>query len=533
MSDQLGKWVVGPMLGEGGFSQVRLGTHERDGRKVALKILEKKPGNSVNSTERKQVESEIDAMKKITHKNVIQLVDFTLDMVYKKKNIILVVLELAPGGELFEYLSFTGAFEEPLARSYFHQLVEGLNAAHEVSICHRDLKPENLLMDADFQLKIADFGFAHVMKGQGKLYTECGTTGYMAPEMISQKGEGYDGSKVDVWAIGVILFILIAGFPPYQRPSKTDWWFHKLCAKKFDRFWMAHTRTAYFSDDCKDLINKIFAVDPKQRISLPDIMKHQWYQGTTLDADALKKTLSKRKEVVDSENRKIKMEAQQEQNSVGFGEGTCRAIGDEEGTVEDAESDVLPESGPASIILAQDEVEHEEEENNGDEVDLGEGMGDMSMGMGEDENKAEALEYDPLKVVFTKFDCKGTADDVNDGLLDCWDKLGINYETSENFLHTCNVDMFGGKIHFVAQIFKRKGNENISVVEVQRRGNAKRSEFNQLYGGIRNEMNNYALKQKKDVNEDTVKEDIVNEDTVKEDIVKDTEEPKEPVVQDS
>lgn len=519
MSDQLGKWRVGPMLGEGGFSQVRLGIHERDGRKVALKILEKKPGNSVNSTERKQVESEIDAMKKITHKNVIQLVDFSLDMTYKKKNIILVVLELAPGGELFEYLSFTGAFEEPLARSYFHQLVEGLHAAHEVSICHRDLKPENLLLDANFQLKIADFGFAHAMKGQGKLYTECGTTGYMAPEMLSQKGEGYDGSKVDVWAIGVILFICIAGFPPYQRPSKTDWWFHKLCAKKFDRFWAAHTRTAYFSNDCKDLINKIFAVDPTQRISLSGIMKHKWYQGNTLDADALKKTLAKRKEIVDSENRKIKMQAQEDQNSVGFGEGTCRAIGDEESTVEDAESDDLPESGPASLILIQDEVEHEEEENNGDEVDLGEGMGDMGLGE-DDENKGEALDYDPLKVVFTKFDCKGTADEVNDGLLDCLDKLKVNYETSDNYLYTCDVDMFGGKIHFVAQIFKRKGNENISVVEVQRRGNAKRSEFNQLYGGIRNEMNNYALKQTK-------------KDTGKEDIVKDTEEPKEPVVQDS
>jgi len=522
MTEQLGKWIVGPLLGEGGFSQVRLGTHEKDGREVALKILEKKSGNSVNSTERKQVESEIDAMKKITHKNVIQMVDFTLDMVYKKKNVILVVLELAPGGELFEYLSFTGAFEEPLARSYFHQLVEGLNAAHEVSICHRDLKPENLLMDANFQLKIADFGFAHAMKGQNKLYTECGTTGYMAPEMINQKGEGYDGSKVDVWAIGVILFILIAGFPPYQVPAVSDWWFKQLMRKKFDLFWMAHTRTAYFSDGCKDLINKIFAGNPKERISISGIMKHQWYQGTTLGADALKKTLSKRKEVVDSENRKLKIEQRKEQESGGYGEDTCRAIGDEENTVEDTESDALPESSPTSFILAQDEIEHEEQQEDDEQPGsmMDKTLDDMDLDK-DDENKSDALEYDPLKVVFTKFDCKGTPDEVNDGLLDCFDKLAkpgtFSYEASEHYFYTCEADLFQGKLQFVAQIFKRKGSEDISVVECKRRGGGKRNEFNQYYAGIRKEMNPYALKQK----------------IVKEDKVDDGEQSEEPVTQDS
>jgi hypothetical protein len=373
-------------------------------------------------------------------------------------------------------------------------------------------------MDADFQLKIADFGFAHVMKGQGKLYTECGTTGYMAPEMISQKGEGYDGSKVDVWAIGVILFILIAGFPPYQRPSNSVWWFKKLMTKKFDLFWMAHTRTAYFSDVGKDLINKIFAGDPKERISLSGIMKHQWYQGTTLGAEGLKKTLTKRKQVVDSENRKLKIEQRKEQESGGYGQDTCRAIGDEEGTVEDAESDDLPESGPASFVLAQDEIEHEEQQEDDEQPGsmMDKTMDDMDLDKDE-ENKSDALEYDPLKVVFTKFDCKGTPDEVNDGLLDCFDNLvkagSFSYEASEQYLYTCEADTFQGKLQFVAQVFKRKGSEGISVVECKRRGNAKRNDFNQYYAGIRKTMNPYALKQK-----------IVKKDKVE------GEEPKEPVI---
>jgi serine/threonine protein kinase len=528
--EMLGKWIVGDTLGEGGFSQVKLGTHNTTNVQAALKILEKKSGDSVNSSERKQVESEIDAMKKIKHQNVIQMIDFNLDMTYRKKNVILVVLELASGGELFEYLSFTGAFEEPIARSYFHQLMEGLGAAHAQNICHRDLKPENLLMDENFVLKIADFGFAHVMKSNN-LYTECGTTGYMAPEMFNSKKKGYNGFLSDIWACGVVLFIMIAGFPPYQKPARTDWWFDKLCKKKYDRFWMAHTRTAYFSEECKDLINKIFTVDPSNRITLDAILKHPWYNGTTISAKNLTKTLAARKQVVDMENNKLKVQRQQEQESGGFSAGTCRAVGDEGLTEEEAASDDLPDFSTPSIIMAanKDDVDEKDggddggdQEHSDDEVvDLGDGGfddGGLSMGVEEvsvEEKVAKvAPEYKPVKNSYTKFNCNASPDIILAALDKALESLCIETTTSD-FSIACKVTQ--PSLTFVANVFRDPNNESGAIVECQRR-KGDTADYGAFYAGVRNSMEKYAAKKtipstKEDTTTETTTEVTTSTDT--------------------
>jgi len=178
-SRKIGPYLLGDTLGEGGFAKVRLGRHETTGERVALKIL--KPA-LVTANTRANVEKEIAAMRKLNHPNVISLkhVDWAADYVDQGKatKIILIVLELASGGELFDFLSFSGCFEEAIARTYFQQLIEGVGYCHGQGIAHRDLKPENVLLDHNFKLKIADFGFAKTFnKKSSTMITECGTVG--------------------------------------------------------------------------------------------------------------------------------------------------------------------------------------------------------------------------------------------------------------------------------------------------------------------------------------------------------------------
>jgi len=232
-----------------------------------------------------------------------------------KIDVILVVLELADGGELFEFLSFTGCFEEAIARTYFHELIAGVSYCHGKGVAHRDLKPENLLLDSNFVLKIADFGFSNVFSlssnsNSKNMNTECGTPGYMAPEMSS--GKGYDATLADIWACGVVLFIMLAGFPPFARPNNSDWWFNKLNTGRHNLFWQAHSRSAYFSESTKDFINKILNPDPTKRITLADMKKHQWFEGTTISDKALETELNRRKTDVDERKQRAKNEKKKE-----------------------------------------------------------------------------------------------------------------------------------------------------------------------------------------------------------------------------
>eukprot|EP00475_Leptophrys_vorax_P013254 TRINITY_DN1961_c0_g1_i1.p1 TRINITY_DN1961_c0_g1~~TRINITY_DN1961_c0_g1_i1.p1 ORF type:complete len:509 (-),score=167.97 TRINITY_DN1961_c0_g1_i1:108-1634(-) len=306
---EIGNYVLGDTLGEGGFARVKLGTNKVTGEKVALKVLAKKNLDE-SSTEFKQVKREIDALTLLNHPNILRMHEADWNAVYPKadggtQDVLLVVLELAGGGELFDFLSFTGCFDERVARTYFHQLIAGLKECQANGIAHRDLKPENLLLNKDFVLKIADFGFAHFGNPDGKhtMRTECGTRGYMAPEVLG--GKSYDASA-DIFSAGVILFIMLAGFPPFQYATKQDWWYNKIMTDKHSLFWKAHERTAYFSDSAKDLVNKILSYDPSKRITIEQIEEHEWFKGPTLSGEELKEDLASRKEQVDREKRKEK-----------------------------------------------------------------------------------------------------------------------------------------------------------------------------------------------------------------------------------
>ncbi|KAL7694467.1 putative calcium/calmodulin-dependent/calcium-dependent protein kinase [Plasmopara halstedii] len=265
-------------FGSGVQGKVKLGVDTTTHQRVALKIIDmaKLSRNTLLNVYR-----EVEAMSRVSHINVLRLLSVHNDVPYRKKNgnssqVIVIVLELAMGGELFDFMMYTGVFSENIARAYFQQLVSGLDACHAQGVYHRDIKPENLLLDENFTLKIADFGLSGLRKDINdavtELYTQCGTRGYMSPEVLSCMP--YEGEPADVWSAGVVLFIMLAGFPPFEIATHQDWWFRACAAQQYEAFWSAHCRSAKFSPGAISIMTRIFDVNPQERITIEEIKTH-------------------------------------------------------------------------------------------------------------------------------------------------------------------------------------------------------------------------------------------------------------------
>jgi hypothetical protein len=179
------------------------------------------------------------------------------------------------GGELFDEIVEKGHLEDKQARMYFHQLVDAVAYCHSKGVSHRDLKPENLLLDDNGDLKISDFGLSALVKGDGKqtraelLHTTCGTPNYVAPEVLADNG--YDGPAADTWSLGVILYVLLAGFLPFDEPTMSAL-FRKIGKAEF-------AYPSWFSQDVRHLIDRILIVDVSKRWSLEQIRQHPWMQA--------------------------------------------------------------------------------------------------------------------------------------------------------------------------------------------------------------------------------------------------------------
>jgi len=307
-SRKVGGYLLGRTLGSGMSGKVKLCTHMTSGDKVALKCIDR---TSLNSRQFANLEREISAMRSLKHENILQLYDFEMSATYPRKRggtreIVWLALELAPGGELFDFLMYTGGFSEQIAASYFKQLLSALDAAHLLGISHRDIKPENILLNGSFQLKLADFGLAAIDHDQmtaGMHRTECGTRSYMAPEILAHRP--YAGAKADVWSSAVVLFIMIAGNPPFQQADLTDWWFKAINANNYERFWKAHLRNVpTFPKAAQTFLNKMFVADPEARADVPSLLAEPWLaEQMPLAADELAQQMAQRKQIVDAEKK--------------------------------------------------------------------------------------------------------------------------------------------------------------------------------------------------------------------------------------
>ncbi|XP_020101163.1 CBL-interacting protein kinase 32 isoform X3 [Ananas comosus] len=205
-------------------------------------------------------------MKLIKHPNVVRIYE-----VMGSKTKIFIVLEFVTGGELFDKIVNHGRMREDEARRYFQQLINAVDYCHSRGVFHRDLKPENLLLDAYGNLKVSDFGLSALsqqVRDDGLLHTTCGTPNYVAPEVLEDRG--YDGATADLWSCGVILFVLLAGYLPFED-SNLMTLYKKISHAEF-------TSPSWISFGARKLLTRILDPNPVTRITVPEILEDEWFK---------------------------------------------------------------------------------------------------------------------------------------------------------------------------------------------------------------------------------------------------------------
>lgn len=260
-SPHVGDYRLLKTIGKGNFAKVKLARHVPTGREVAIKIIDK---TQLNPTSLQKLLREVRIMKILNHPNIVKLFE-----VIETEKTLYLVMEYASGGEVFDYLVAHGRMKEKEARAKFRQIVSAVQYCHQKHIVHRDLKAENLLLDADMNIKIADFGFSNEFTLGGKLDTFCGSPPYAAPELF--QGKKYDGPEVDVWSLGVILYTLVSGSLPFDGQNLKELRERVLRGKYRIPF--------YMSTDCENLLKRFLVLNPGKRGTLEQIMKDRWING--------------------------------------------------------------------------------------------------------------------------------------------------------------------------------------------------------------------------------------------------------------
>lgn len=302
-------YKLGKVLGTGKYAEVRLAVKQDTQKKVALKVLYTDVSNRKLKILRNQIRDEFKALRKIKHTNVVKLINYDIRTHIKMNNTprkcMIQVQELLSNGELFDYVNYCGSFPPEVCRYVFHQFMSGLHACHAVHIAHRDLKPDNILLGDDFTLKIVDFGFAKKFVSEEQrrfMATQLGTRGYMAPEIY--QGKPYT-EKCDVFSAGIILFILLAGYPPLQEAKRGDWWFQRLQEGRYARFWQAHEQgNQSFEREAKELIIRMLEPRTSERWSTQQILDCDWFKLPTVNKKQYQRELYRRKQMIEQKKSK-------------------------------------------------------------------------------------------------------------------------------------------------------------------------------------------------------------------------------------
>lgn len=258
-------------MGEGGYSVVKRGISNIDKRVVAVKIVNR---TGLSEEDEQSLRGEVAILQRLHHKNIVHAKDF-----FEEPKHFYVILEYVDGGELFDRIVQKTVYSENDARDLVVVLLRAIKYCHDLNIVHRDLKPENLLLTSkseDADVKIADFGFA--VEAEGCTLTDaCGTPAYIAPEILLAKPYG---KPCDMWSFGVILFVLLGGYPPFHDENQSKLLKKiKKCEYEFhEDYW------GQVSDEAKDLIKKLLNPDMFERVTVDQALAHPW---CTQSADQL------------------------------------------------------------------------------------------------------------------------------------------------------------------------------------------------------------------------------------------------------
>ncbi|CAJ0945084.1 unnamed protein product, partial [Mesorhabditis belari] len=257
---KIGFYEVEKTIGKGNYACVKLARHRVTKTEVAIKIVDKTRLDKENLD---KVYREIEVLKRLNHPHIIKLYQ-----VMETTNIIYLVTEYAPNGEVFDLISRHSRLTEEDARFKFWQIISAIDYCHKMGVVHRDLKAENLLLDGNFRLKIADFGFSNFFKGDEQLGTFCGSPPYAAPEVF--EGRHYSATSLDIWSLGVVLYVFVCGALPFNGPTLQ----HLRDRVLSGRFRIPF----YMSQECENLIRRMLTLDPTKRPTIEQIKAHKWMQ---------------------------------------------------------------------------------------------------------------------------------------------------------------------------------------------------------------------------------------------------------------
>ncbi|XP_051752152.1 aurora kinase A [Ctenopharyngodon idella] len=248
---------IGRALGKGKFGSVYLARERQTKFILALKVLFKKQLEKAGVEH--QLRREVEIQSHLRHPNILRLYGYFHDT-----SRVYLILEFAPKGELYGELQRCGTFDDQRSATYIMELADALSYCHSKNVIHRDIKPENLLLGANGELKIADFGWS-VHTPSSRRSTLCGTLDYLPPEMI--EGKTHD-EKVDLWSLGVLCYEFLVGRPPFETKS------HEETYRKISR--VEFTYPAHVSEGSRDLINRLLKHNPMHRLPIQGVMVHPW-----------------------------------------------------------------------------------------------------------------------------------------------------------------------------------------------------------------------------------------------------------------
>ncbi|XP_052598739.1 sperm motility kinase 2B-like [Peromyscus californicus insignis] len=249
------QYVMLRTIGRGGFAEVKLAYHRFTSTLVAVKVLEKENKWCL------PVNPEVNIMKMINHPNIISLVQ-----VIESEKKIYLIMEVFAGKQLYQYVGKAGHLEEDRARGIFRQILSAVSYCHEHGIIHRDLKPDNIMVDRKGNVKIIDFGLGAQVRPGEKLSFYCGALKFAAPEFLLRRL--YDGPKVDIWTLGVVLYFMVVGKVPFDAVTLPELG-HQIVNANY-------TVPLGMSPELQDLLSLLMTVDPSLRPTVDEVKRHPW-----------------------------------------------------------------------------------------------------------------------------------------------------------------------------------------------------------------------------------------------------------------